>query len=161
MPAGERSDDINRTRQVRYCDRKWKWQHRFLVTHVGRWPRGQATDWKFKDCCIRESRFALVNNSELYDLKTDRGETTNVLGQHPEIVAGLRAAYDEWWSEVLPRLENEDAIGPKLNPFKALYWKQFGGGPDEALLKQMDPDPAKRGENGRTAGTSARQKNQN
>ena len=36
-------------------------------------------------------------------------------------------------------LVNENAIGPKVNPFKALYWKQFGGGPDEALLKAMDP----------------------
>jgi hypothetical protein len=26
----------------------------------------------------------------------------------------------------------------------ALYWKQFGGGPDEALRKQMDPDFANR-----------------
>jgi arylsulfatase len=34
---------------------------------------------------------------------------------------------------------NEDAIGPKINPFKERYWKQFGGGPDEALLQQMDP----------------------
>ena len=140
---------------------KAAWPDRVLVTHVGRWPRGKAAEWKFRNCSIRNSRFALVNNAELYDLKIDPGETTNVIEQHPEIVARLRAAYDEWWSEVLPRLENEDAIGPKINPFKALYWKQFGGGPDEALLKQMDPDLANRGENGRPAGTSAKQKNQN
>jgi len=23
---------------------------------------------------------------------------------------------------------NENAVGPKGNPFKKLYWKQFGGG---------------------------------
>ena len=102
-----------------------------------------------------------MNNAELYDLKIDPGETTNVIEQHPEIVARLRAAYDEWWSEVLPRLENEDAIGPKINPFKALYWKQFGGGPDEALLRQMDPDPANRSENGRPGATGLKQKNPN
>ena len=28
---------------------------------------------------------------------------------------------------------------PKINPFKELYWKQFGGGPDAAMLKKMDP----------------------
>ena len=131
------------------------------MTHVGRWPRGKAAEWKIKSCSIRNRRFALVNNAELYDLKADPGETKNVIEQHPEIVTRLRAAYDEWWSDVLPRLENEDAIGPKINPFKALYWKQFGGGPDEALLRQMDPDLANRGENGRPAGTSARQKKQN
>src|SRR5437660_1104012 len=76
---------------------------RFLVTHVGRWPRGKAEEWKFKDCCIRDSRFALVNNSELYDLKSDPGETNNVIEDHPEVVPKLRAAYDHWWSDVLPR----------------------------------------------------------
>jgi arylsulfatase len=28
---------------------------------------------------------------------------------------------------------------PKINPMKELYWKQFGGGPDEKLLKRMEP----------------------
>ena len=121
---------------------KAQWPDRFLVTHVGRWPRGQAANWKFKDYCIRDRRFALVNNSELYDLETDPGETKNVIQDHAEVVANLRAAYDLWWDQVLPQLENELAIGPKINPFKALYWQQFGGGPDAALLRQMDPDLA-------------------
>ncbi len=38
-----------------------------------------------------------------------------------------------------PLLVNENVIGPKMNPFKELYWKQFGGGPDEKLLKRMEP----------------------
>jgi len=142
-------------------DPKAKWQHRFLVTHVGRWPRGQVAKWKFKDCCIRESRFALVNNSELYDLKTDPGETTNVIQDHAEVVANLRAAYDLWWDQVLPQLENELAIGPKINPFKALYWQQFGGGPDAALLRQMDPDLANREGTRQPGRAGATPKNQN
>ena len=32
-------------------------------------------------------------------------------------------------------LVNEDAVGPAVNPFKELYWKQFGGGPDEACCQ--------------------------
>ena len=51
----------------------------------------------------------------------------------------LRAAYDDWWQSVQPLLVNENVIGPKINPFKALYWKQFGGGPDSALRRKMDP----------------------
>jgi arylsulfatase len=106
------------------------WPDRTLVTHVGRWPRGQAAESKFRKCSIRNSRFRLVNNRELYDLKDDPGETTNVIDKHPDVVAQLRGAYDAWWDEVQPLLVNEDAIGPKINPFKELYWKQFGGGPD-------------------------------
>ncbi|HEX5102801.1 MAG TPA: arylsulfatase [Pirellulaceae bacterium] len=118
---------------------KAKWPDRTLVTHVGRWPRGQAAQSKHANSSIRDSRFRLVADRELYDLKSDPGETKNVIDQHPEAVAKLRAAYDQWWDDVQPLLVNEDAIGPKINPFKALYWKQFGGGPDEALRKRMDP----------------------
>ena len=41
----------------------------------------------------------------------------------------LRAACDQWWQDVQPLLVNENVTGPKVNPFKALYWKQFGGAP--------------------------------
>jgi arylsulfatase A-like enzyme len=120
-------------------DPKADWPDRTLVTHVGRWPRGKVETAKYTNCSIRDARFTLVNNRELYDLKADPGESKNVLTSHPDEVARLRAAYDRWWRDVLPRLENEAAIGPKINPFKELYWKQFGGGPDAALLRQMDP----------------------
>ncbi|HEX4070829.1 MAG TPA: arylsulfatase [Planctomycetaceae bacterium] len=112
---------------------------RFLVTHCGRWPLGKAETGKYKDYSIRDSRFTLVNNQELYDLQSDPGETTNVIAQHPEEVAHLRAFYDGWWADVLPRLENEHAVAPRMNPFKERYWKQFGGGPDAATLRRMKP----------------------
>jgi arylsulfatase A-like enzyme len=118
---------------------KAEWPDRTLVTHVGRWERGRAGQSKHANSSIRDSRFRLVADRELYDLKADPGETKNVIDQHPEAALKLRAAYDQWWSDVQPLLINEDAVGPKVNPFKALYWKQFGGGPDEALRKKMDP----------------------
>jgi arylsulfatase len=124
-------------------DSKAEWPDRTFVTHVGRWPRGEASRSKYLNCSIRDARFTLVNNAELYDLRADPGETTNVIAAHPDEVARLRAAYDEWWQGTLPMLENEDAVGPKVNPFKARYWAQFGGGPDAALLREMDPDPAR------------------
>jgi arylsulfatase A-like enzyme len=120
-------------------DPKAPWADRTIVTHVGRWPKGKAAEAKYDKCSIQNSRFTLVNNTELYDLQTDPGETKNVIAEHPEEVAKLRAAYDQWWHEVQPLLVNEDVTGPKINPFKELYWKQFGGGPDAQLLKQMDP----------------------
>jgi arylsulfatase A-like enzyme len=115
------------------------WPDRTLITHQGRWPNGQAAQSKWRNCSIRNSQFRLVNNEELYDLKADPGEMRNVIADHPEVVAKLRAAYDQWWDEVQPLLVNENVVGPKVNPFKELYWKQFGGGPDEQLFKRMDP----------------------
>ena len=55
---------------------------------------------------------------------------TDVAATHAETVKDLEAAYDRWWDSVQPLLVNENAVGPKVNPFKELYWKQFGGGPD-------------------------------
>ena len=80
-----------------------------------------------------------MNNTELYDLEADPGETRNRINDHPEVVAELRAAYDQWWEEILPCLDNETVLGPSANPFKAAYWTQFGGGPDDALRQRMDP----------------------
>jgi hypothetical protein len=120
------------------------WPDRMLVTHVGRWPYGQAAESKLRNYSIRNSRYRLVNNKELYDLKADPGERTNVIDQYPDVVAELRGAYDRWWAEVLPMMVNEEAIGPKINPFKALYYQEFGGEPSERLLRQMDPELKKR-----------------
>jgi arylsulfatase A-like enzyme len=112
------------------------WADRFLFTHVGRWERGQAAESKYQQCSVRNTRFQLVSAArggvkkwELYDLRTDPGEKTDLAAKRPNVVRKMEAAYDAWWAEVLPALENEDAVGPKVNPFKELYWKQFGGGP--------------------------------
>jgi hypothetical protein len=54
-----------------------------------------------------------------------------VTAGHSKVVAQMRAAYDRSWEEVLHGLVNEDAVGPAVNPFKEMYWKQFGGGPKQ------------------------------
>src|SRR6185436_16283921 len=118
---------------------KARWPDRFLVTHLGRWPRGQAEQAKFQNCAIRNRQFTLVNHTELYDLHADPGQKTNVMAHHPQVAARLRATYEKWWSEAQPMLVNENVVGPKMNPFKERYWNQFGGGPDEPLRKLMDP----------------------
>jgi arylsulfatase len=115
------------------------WADRTLVHHVGRWAAGKEAEAKFTKCAIQNSRFTLVNNSELYDLQSDPGETTNVIDKHPDVVAELRTKYDQWWNDVQPLLVNEDAVGPKMNPLKVLYWQQFGGEPTEQMLRVMDP----------------------
>src|SRR5204862_490303 len=68
---------------------------------------------------------------ELFDLPADPGEKTNVSAQHADVVKQMAASYDEWWQAARAGMVNEKAVGPRLNPFKEEYWKQFGGGPTE------------------------------
>ena len=119
-----------------------EWPDRILVHHFGNWAQGTAAECKYRRSAIQNSRFSLVNNEELYDIKADPGETRNVITEHPEVVAKLRAFHDQWWQEVQPLLVNENQLGPKINPMKELYWEQFGGGPDSTLLRRMDPNRA-------------------
>ena len=129
------------------ADPKADWPERTLFTHLGRWPKGtDPNQWKFRMCSVRNTRWQLISPEggaepkwQLFDVQADFGQTTDVAGQHPEVVKQLAAAYDAWWAEAQPLLVNEQVIGPKLNPFAELYWEQFGGGPTEADLKRMDP----------------------
>ncbi|MDB5323834.1 MAG: arylsulfatase family protein [Phycisphaerales bacterium] len=107
------------------------WPERTLVTHVGRWPKGKAADAKFTQCSIRRGNYNMVRTSndkpwELYNLNSDPGETHTLTISNPQLVADLSNAYDTWWTSILPDLVNEDATGPKINPFREQYEKQFG-----------------------------------
>jgi arylsulfatase len=131
---------------------KAEWADRTLVHHVGRWKKGMVAEAKFKSCAIQNSRFSLVNNEALFDLKSDPGETKNVITEHPEVVASLRASYDRWWADVQPLLVNEAVTDiPKMNPMKELYWKQFGGAPDDKMLNKMAPKTTAGNEEGEAA----------
>ncbi len=118
-------------------DPKADWSDRILFTHVGRWPKGASLeDYKYALCSVRSPRWHLVCVSkgrakkwQLFDVKADPGEKTDVADKHPDVVRELDAAYDKWWETVLPGMVNEDAVGPKVNPFKELYEKQFGDKP--------------------------------
>ncbi len=123
------------------------WADRSLITHQGRWPKlADPNESKFKMCSVRSARWHLVSEKgaaepkwELFDLKADYSETTDVAAQHPEVLRELAAAFEKFWSEAIPMMVNEKAEGPSINPFQELYYKQFGGSPTEADLAKMNP----------------------
>ncbi len=110
---------------------------RMLVAHVGRWQPGDPPE-KYGKCSVRWQQYLYFPSDkqpQLFDLKADPGETTDVAAQHRDVATRLAAAYDRWWTETLPCLENEDAYktAPKMNPYWELYWKQYKGpGPNNA-----------------------------
>jgi arylsulfatase len=119
-------------------------EDRFRFFHGGRWPLNpnnisgqEGTErWvgteetsnpdnsKYKKFAVRNEQYRFVNNSELYDLSQDPGETLNIAEEHPELVAEMRAAYDSWWSEVRPLVVNENAPLAEEKPYWIDYQKQ-------------------------------------
>jgi arylsulfatase len=106
-----------------------EWPDRILFTHVGGWEKGAVAQAKYLNCSARDTRFSLVNNTELYDLQSDPAQSRNVIGAHADEAEKLRAAYDRWWAEIQPDLVNENAIPPKASAFQERYQKQVGAGP--------------------------------
>ena len=108
------------------------WPDRTLFTHVGRWAAGSApATGKYTNCSVRTPRWHLVRDAkmqawQLFDVLADYGEKTNVAEANAPVVAELTAAYEAWWESVQPQFVNENAPVPAVNPFKELYWKQFG-----------------------------------
>ena len=113
-------------------DANARWSERTLFTHVGRWPKGADPDqFMARDCSVRTPQWHLVSAGkepadwQLFDLLTDYGETKNLAAALPDIVQTLAAEQAAWWKTVRPLMVNEDAVGPKSNPFATLYRKQF------------------------------------
>jgi len=129
-------------------DESHKGDDRYRFFHVGRWPlnpenvgdieinerwvgTAESSDpdtYKYKNCAVRNERFRFVNNSELYDLFNDPGETTDVAAEHPEIVEQMKKAYDQWWSEIRPFMVNETVPLTSERPFWVEYEKQRNSG---------------------------------
>jgi len=127
------------------------WPERVLFTHVGRWPKdADVQEYKYAACSVRGGQWHLVSDGppgtprtkgwQLFDVGADIGEQHDVAAEHQDVVARLDAAYDRWWDSVVPMMINEKVHYTGMNPFKVLYWKQFGGGPTAEDLKQMGMD---------------------
>ncbi len=120
------------------------WPDRTLITHAGRWDKGAAPDTgKYANCSVRTAGFHLVSAGrsnrpqwQLFDVRTDYGEQNDLASQQPERVASMAAAYEAWWSSVVPMMTNETAVGAAERPFWTLYQKQFG------RLPTIDEPPA-------------------
>ena len=134
-------------------NRAGAWPARTLFTHVGRWDKGVPPDnAKYANCSVRTSDYHLVSISThnkpewlLFDLRADYGEQHDIAAQNPKIVAEMAGAYEKWWPTVVPMMINENVPLAPVNPFWALYIKQFGSLPSQAsanLQKLLSREPA-------------------
>ncbi len=75
------------------------WPDRMLFVHAEK--RNNPSD--MYPGTVRTQRFNLVSGKELYEIPVDPGETTNVADKYPEVTKKLRAAYENWYKDALPK----------------------------------------------------------
>jgi hypothetical protein len=59
---------------------------------------------------VLTKQWRLVNGTELYDIKAEPGQKTDVADKFPAIVARLREAHEKLWDEVSPSLDQYSPI---------------------------------------------------
>lgn len=81
------------------------WSDRTMITDT---QRKEFLE-KWKDASIMTDKYRLIRGEELYDMDSDPGQTTNIVADHPDLVASLRQDYEAWWARVSQR-------GDEINP---------------------------------------------
>jgi arylsulfatase len=114
------------------------WPDRFLITHVGRWPvDADPEKYKYRGFAVRNQRYRLVNQTSLFDMEADPGQTTNVIDRHPEVAKAMMAAFDSFWENTRPLLVNEQVSMSQTWPFHELFNQQTAAG---GIPAWVEPD---------------------
>jgi arylsulfatase A-like enzyme len=83
--------------------------------------RGRAADWpertlvvdsqriehpeKWRKSAVMTDRWRLVNGKELYDIQADPAQKQDLAGEHADVLAELRQAYEAWWEDTSGRFD--------------------------------------------------------
>lgn len=69
---------------------------RLLITEAQEIP----VPLPWRQSCVMDGPWRLINGQELYDLRTDPGQRRNIASQHPEVRQRLETAGEAWWKQV-------------------------------------------------------------
>jgi len=113
-PAGVKFDGVSIKDLLTDTDTA-NWPDRILVTDSQR----VKDPIKWRKSSVMTTQWRLINGKELFDIKNDPAQQTNVASGHPAVVERLTEFYDAWWEELLPTFSNDTAIylgHPNDNP---------------------------------------------
>lgn len=109
-------------------DKKKVPEDRMLVINYSRMPGFSnypspysQTQMRADQSAVLWKRWRLLENRELYDLKSDPMQKNNIIGNHPKVVAKMRRHLYSWWDTVKHLANNPQRIiiGTKYeNPTK-------------------------------------------
>lgn len=72
------------------------WPDRTLFVHSQRIQDPE----KWRRSAVMTERWRLIDGEELYDIRADSSQETDVSEEHPEVVRQLRKEYNGWWEEL-------------------------------------------------------------
>ncbi len=82
------------------------WPDRALVTDSQR----LTYPVKWRKSAVMTGSWRLVNGRALYAIKDDPEQRDDVAGDHPEVAARLRLAYEDWWRKVSRQFDEDIPI---------------------------------------------------
>jgi arylsulfatase A-like enzyme len=87
-------------------DPKIEWSSRTLVTDSQR----LTYPVKWRQSSVMREGWRLINGTELYDMREDPEQRTDLSTSHPDLVAELRDDYERWWGLVSRQFDQEIPI---------------------------------------------------
>ncbi len=75
---------------------------RMVVVQFSRMNVGRP---QWGDAAVLWKKWRLVSHNSLYDVSSDPAQQKDLIAEHPEIAARMRAHYEQWWNNIAPRLD--------------------------------------------------------
>ncbi len=80
---------------------KGKFDNRHLITDSQRLQNLV----KWRKSAVMTQRWRLVNGSELYDMRSDKMQKSDISKRYPQTVDSLRSDYETWWKSIKTRIQ--------------------------------------------------------
>ena len=117
LTAPEIKFDGSSIRDLLYSDGE-SWPDRAMVVESQR----VVDPIKWRKSAVMTDEWRLVNGTELYALKADPKQASDVAAEHPEVLERLRGEYDKFWNDVSQEhnLTSYMVIGSDRSPIVSL-----------------------------------------
>ena len=115
-PPADRSFHGSSLTPLMRGDHDGTWGERILVADTQR----IANPAKWRLSSVMRGPWRLVHGLELYDLRDDPGQRNDIAAEHPDVVAELRAGYEQWWELVSEQFDRDVpmVIGQDAEPVR-------------------------------------------
>lgn len=116
VPESHQPDGVSIAAPLQNVEAPAPRDHLVVQFQGGAHFRGAPAEWA--DSCVVKDEWRLINGEELYDIKSDPAQRSDVSAEKPDVVKNLRSLYTPFWKSVSPRMTpvSIDLGNPTDNP---------------------------------------------